>query len=86
MAAPGSVITVFVTNLSKVRESLTIDPEMKVKELKDLVRQKMDVPAQFRLGYRSKTLGLKRTLTGEGIPNAYPATKFQADIPIQSRQ
>ena len=70
MAAPGSVITVFVTNLSKVRESLTIDPEMKVKELKELMRQKMDVPAQFRLGYRSKTLGLKRTLTCEGIPNA----------------
>ena len=70
MAAPGSVITVFVTNLSKVRESLTVDPEMKVKEFKDLVRQKMEVPAQFRLGYQGKPLALKQTLTGGGVTNA----------------
>ena len=69
MAAQASVITVFVTNLSKVRKSLTVDPEITTKDLKHLVRQKMDVPETFHLGYKDQKLAVKQTLAHEGVLN-----------------
>ena len=80
--AAGSVVNVFVTTLSGERESLTVDPEITVDELKSLVRQKVDVPKQFRLGYKSRALAVKQTLAGAGVPNAAEIWMAKAETPV----
>ena len=76
------MVNVFVTTLSGERESLTVDPEITVDELKSLVRQKVDVPKQFRLGYKSRALAVKQTLAGAGVPNAAEIWMAKAESPV----
>ena len=66
----GSVFDIFVTTVSGVRVPLSVDPQTTGGELKDLVRQKVEVPKQFRLGYKGLCLATKRTLSSAGVPAA----------------
>ena len=61
---------IFVTTVSGVRVPLSVDPQTTGSDLKDLVRQRADVPKLFRLGFKADYLTEKSTLSSAGVPAA----------------
>ena len=78
---PGSVVNVVVTTLLGVKVPLAVDSGITGGELKDLVRQKAEVPKQFRIGFKSVGLAAKRALSEAGIPDGAEIWMSKSESP-----
>ena len=77
----GSVVNVVVTTLLGEKVPLAIDSGTTGAKLKDLVRQKAEVPKQFRLGFKSVGLAAKRALSEAGIPDGAEIWMSKSESP-----